>query len=259
MHLSRTRTLAILVILIEIVAIASIPCCVSAATKRTVLPRVIAVPILTYHYIRPLDGLDASGRSLSVSPVHFEMQMEQLVLQGYHAITPAQLDAALTNGDPLPSKPIMITFDDGYYDQFQNALPVLVRLHLPATMFIVSGFLNRYGYMYESTVRAADATGLITIGAHTQHHMNLTTISTLRAHNEILGSKADLERILNHPITAFAYPFGSYSTPLLREVAADGFHLAFTTVNGDRQSSQIRYQLERSHVRDAPTISWLSR
>ncbi len=240
-----------MVMLIVVTAI-GIPTSGSAATAPS-----ITVPVLMYHYIRPLAGLDATGRSLSVSPEHFQSQMEQLVQDGYHAITPAQLDAALTYGTPLPQKPILITFDDGYYDQIQNALPILVRLHLPATFFIISGWVNRYGYMYAPTLRMADATGLVTIAAHTQHHADLPALSPQRAFEEILGSKADLERILGHRVSYFAYPYGAFSPSVENDVRDAGFRLAFTTIGGDRQSPQSRYLLERERVHDASTIAWL--
>jgi len=218
--------------------------------------RTVVVPVLTYHYIRPLDGLDATGAGLSVSPQRFAAQMEELVRKGYRTITPAELTAALTEGAALPAKPILLTFDDGYYDQYTEALPILRRLDLQATFFIIPGFTVRTGYMYPKTIRALDASGLATIAAHTEHHLDLRQLPLKKMRAEIQASKIDLEKMTGHPIVDFAYPFGDFNRTVEHEVRAAGFHTAFSTLSGERQSSSTLFEIRRIRVMNGSSIDY---
>ncbi len=223
-------------------------------TKRTVV-----VPVLMYHYVRPLYGLDVTGTRLSVSPKRFAAQMDELVAKGYQTITPAELDAALTKGAGLPSKPILLTFDDGYYCQYTEALPVLQRLNLQATFFIVPAFMSRRDYMYPKTIQALDATGLATIAAHSEHHLDLRYLPLKKLRAEIQTSKADLEKLTNHQILDFAYPFGGFNKTVEREIQAAGFRTAFSTLYGSRQSSSTIFELRRIRVMNGSSVDLLVR
>lgn len=235
--------------LLLILALALFPLSASAGT--------ITVPILMYHYIRPLQGLDAAGIGLSVSPKRFAAQMEELVSKGYQTITPAELDAALTQGAALPAKPILLTFDDGYYCQYTAALPILRRLNLQATFFIVPAFTSRWGYMYPGTIKALDATGLATIAAHSEHHLDLRYLPLKKLRDEIQTSKTDLEKMTGHAILDFAYPSGGFNQTVEREVQAAGFRTAFSTIYGSQQSSSTIFELRRIRVMNGSSIDLL--
>ena len=213
----------------------------------------LRVPVLMYHYVRDLTpGMSTSSRWLSVSPEHFRAQMQEVVDGGYHAITPDELDAALNGKATLPAKPVMITFDDGYRDQYENAFPMLKTLGLRATFFIITGYINHNSpvYVTPEMVKEMDASSVATIGAHTKHHPELAKLKRADQKDEIVGSKAYLESLLHHPVTSFAYPYGSYDDAVLKIVTDAGFHTAFTTLLGSVQTSSTRLELRRIRVLD---------
>lgn len=213
----------------------------------------LRVPVLMYHYVRDLTPeMSTSSRWLSVSPDHFRAQMLEIVAGGYHAITPDDLDAALNGKTTLPAKPVLITFDDGYRDQYENAFPILQQLGLKATFFIITGYISHNSpvYVTPEIVQALDASGIATIGAHTKHHPELAKLKPADQKDEIVGSKATLEGLLHHPVTAFAYPYGSYDDAVLKIVKDIGFHTAFTTLLGSVQMPSTRLELRRIRVLD---------
>jgi peptidoglycan/xylan/chitin deacetylase (PgdA/CDA1 family) len=99
-----------------------------------------------------------------------------------------------------------------------------------------------------------DASGVATIAAHTQHHSTLTALKPQALHDEIWGSKADLERLIGHPVEDFAYPYGALNPAVEREVKASGFKIAFSTLPGYYQSQSHIYELRRIKVFDRSTI-----
>ncbi|HEU0051338.1 MAG TPA: polysaccharide deacetylase family protein, partial [Patescibacteria group bacterium] len=100
----------------------------------------VRVPVLMYHHIRPMrPNFSKADREYTVTPEAFEEQMHSLWLAGYETITPDDLLSAIGKGQSsLPTKSVLITFDDGFRDQYQYAFPVLKKYHLKATFFIVS-------------------------------------------------------------------------------------------------------------------------
>ena len=94
-----------------------------------------AVPVLNYHQIN-----DRDENSLTVHTDEFDEQMKYLSDNGYHAITPEEMMDAWENGTPLPEKPVILTFDDGYVDNYKNAYPILEKYNLKGTIFLISDF-----------------------------------------------------------------------------------------------------------------------
>jgi peptidoglycan/xylan/chitin deacetylase (PgdA/CDA1 family) len=189
----------------------------------------VTVPILMYHYIRVNpDSRDRMGFNLSVTPADFAAQMDWLARSGFHTITTEDLHSYLTGARGLPSKPVILTFDDGYADFYTTALPLLRSHGFNADTYVVSGFVGKPGYMTSAQIREADRSG-IEIGAHTVNHADLvrTSISGVRA--EVGDSKRFLEALLGHPVVSFCYPSGKFSAAVASEVAAAGFHTATTT------------------------------
>lgn len=170
------------------------------------------LPVLMYHYIRTVSDrqTDPVGFNLSVTQPDFTAQVNYLVTHGYSAITPTDLSEALHDGRSLPAKSVLLTFDDGYEDFYGVAFPILRRYNLKATLFVVTNFISRRDgrYITWEQLRELDNSGLITIGAHTRYHSDLTQVSSARAELEIRGSRDALEKFLGHPVTAFAYPGG---------------------------------------------------
>ncbi len=204
----------------------------------------IQVPVLMYHYIRVNPNpRDSTGFGLSVTPADFAAQMEWLAENGYHAVLPSELRLAITEGAPLPTKPIAITFDDGYRDFYTAAWPVLKRLGLKSSVGVITAYADRGDigdemYMNWDMVREVDATGLVEIASHTQFHADLTRASIAQRWSEIAKSKEIIEQKLGHPCTSFIYPTGAFNDAVVADARRAGYGIAFTTRSGKVRAPQ---------------------
>jgi len=206
------------------------------------------VPILYYHYIRinpsPRDRL---GFSLSTPPAMFRAQMQYLADHGFHVIPLHQAVMAIKNHSGLPSRPIVLTFDDGYADFFTTAVPILQSHSFTATSFVITGRMGWAGFMTPSQVVAADAMGF-TIGAHTVDHVALAAQAPARATWEIKQSKLTLENLLGHPVLDFAYPYGSFNQYDMAQAKSLGFETAASTMYGTAHSPGQLFGLSRMRI-----------
>ena len=215
----------------------------------------LQLPIVLYHY----------------TPGNFEQQLIHIRDRGYTVI---DLDQALAGlaGQPLPPKPVVITFDDGFLNQ-QTAFNLLKKYQMKATFYVINGGQSsgwcigadrRYGdpiqpgggcgdtYMNWNQIRDLDRSGLITIGAHTVDHLNLASLDAQFQAREIAGSKFGIEQQLGHSIRHFAYPYGAYNGTTIRLVREAGFASAVTTLPGTYQPSGSEFTLRR--IRDLLTL-----
>jgi peptidoglycan/xylan/chitin deacetylase (PgdA/CDA1 family) len=213
----------------------------------------INVPILTYHYIRiNPDRFDRMGFALSVTPADFAAQMDWLKDSGYHPITAGDLHAYLRGARGLPSRPVILTFDDGYGDFYTTALPILRAHDFRATAYVVSGFVGWPNYMTAAQVVEADRSG-IEIGSHTVNHPNLTNLSSVSVRSQLVDSKRFLENLLGHPVTSFCYPSGKVNSTVAWQVADVGYDSATTTVFGFRHTLADRYIWTRLRISGGET------
>lgn len=220
--------------------------------------RAVRVPILMYHHVRSMKPtFTAKDRLFTVTPEDFALQMEGLVRAGYTTISPRDLEAALNGTASLPKKPVLLTFDDGYREHATVVLPILQRLHLKATYFIISQGYRIHAYMTNEMVREADASGLVTIADHTRHHVFLARMSPAARVPEIVDSKKELETLLGHPVYDFAYPYGSWSQAAADEVRAAGYTLGFGVRLGALHASSTRYRLHRIRVLNRENVASL--
>jgi peptidoglycan/xylan/chitin deacetylase (PgdA/CDA1 family) len=218
-------------------------------------PGAIRVPILMYHYIRVNpDPRDYMGFRLSVKPSDFAAQMDWLDRRGYHPVTTLDLVNYLNGAKGLPSKPIVLTFDDGYADFYTAAVPIL-RLHdFTAVAYVVSGFIGWPGYMNAAQVRSLQGAGF-EIGSHTVHHVDLTRQSGDALNYELATSKQTLERLLGRQVTAFCYPSGKFGGREANAVAAAGYVDATTTLGGSYRTMAGRYTWSRLRVSGGESLA----
>ncbi|WP_018132144.1 polysaccharide deacetylase family protein [Effusibacillus pohliae] len=216
----------------------------AAHAKQETVEKAVAtkIPVLMYHSIS-----DNPQNRLCLAPTRFAEQMEYLKQAGYHSISFKDLEDWKA-GKPLPVKPVLITLDDGYRDNYTNAYPVLKRLHLKATVFLVTGFLNQKQFLTEEMVKEMAADGLIEFGSHTRSHADLTTLPEDRLRSEIFQSKAELETLLGTPVTAFCYPAGRLNEKTVNYVEKAGYHFAVTTRPGYAELSQGVLLLHRVRI-----------
>jgi peptidoglycan/xylan/chitin deacetylase (PgdA/CDA1 family) len=210
---------------------------------------IITLPILMYHYIRqpPPMRADLIGYKLSVSPADFAAQVDSLWANGYHTVDLNDIRAYFAGKEPLPSRPVVLTFDDGYADLFTNAFPILAKHHFKAVAYIVSGFVNQPGYVSSDQVLQLDHNG-IEIASHTVDHPDLARTSAGWAMHELVESKRWLEQLVGHPVIDFAYPSGKFNPQLMAEVQRVGYDSAVTTMYSVEHSLADRYMWTRVRV-----------
>lgn len=206
------------------------------------------VPILMYHHISDLpSNATELQQTWTVAPAHFDAQINWLSQRGFHTITMAQLVAHLKNREPLPSKPIIISFDDGWAEQYVVAFPTLRKHGFIATFFVYTSPLDHKQFMTWAQVQEMSAAGM-DFQAHTLRHPHLRTMSADAAYKEIAESKSILEKRLGKSVIAFAYPFGEYNAVVIELVRRAGFESAVTLAAGYKQRADELLTLHRIRV-----------
>lgn len=214
--------------------------------KNSTASATFRVPILLYHYVEYVkDPGDTIRKSLDIVPFVFENQLKTLQGAGYTFITPADVARAIDGKENLPPQPIILSFDDGYRDFYDNVFPLLKKYNVRGVAYIISGFLNRPNFMYAWQVQDLERSGLIEIGAHTVHHVYLKGVSKSVADYEIKQSKKDLEDLISVPVVSFAYPSGAFDLQAEAIVKDAGFTSAASTVPGIDISDMDRFFMYR--------------
>jgi peptidoglycan/xylan/chitin deacetylase (PgdA/CDA1 family) len=207
--------------------------------------RRMRVPILMYHVIAKAPPGAANAR-LWVEPETFAAEMQALRRAGYHAITLRQAFDAWQHGGPLPRRPVVVSFDDGYLSQYRFARPVLRRLGWPGVLNLELRNLGKGG-LTEHEVRSLLASGW-ELDSHTLTHPDLTTVSDAQLRVELAGSRRELRRRFGAGVAEFfCYPAGRYDARVLAAVRAAGYRGA-TTVDEGLATRAEPFALERVRV-----------
>jgi peptidoglycan/xylan/chitin deacetylase (PgdA/CDA1 family) len=209
----------------------------------------VRVPILVYHSVRPsFRGQTPIQREFDVEPAVFRRELSYLQKHGYTVIPLDALVDHLTKATPLASNPVVLTFDDGWENQYEYALPLLETFGVTATFFIFTNAPGHTHFMTWEQVKDLDARGM-TIGAHTKTHPYLPNITDpARLRDEIVGSKNVLERVLGKEVRFFAYPFGHYNAQILSIVKEASFAAARSTHRGTLHTNSDLYTLRSVEV-----------
>lgn len=204
------------------------------------------LPILMYHYVEHVqDEGDTIRQSLNTSPETLTSQIKTLQQANYTFLTASQTAHIINGTIPLPEKAVLLTFDDAYEDFYTDVLPILKRYQIPATVYVITQFLDRPNYMTSQQLTAVRNSGLVEIGAHSQHHYDLPYISPTKATQEISGSKIDLEKKLAIPVYSFAYPSGRYNQEIITLTQDAGYTNAVSTDLGTEQTLNRLFNLYR--------------
>jgi peptidoglycan/xylan/chitin deacetylase (PgdA/CDA1 family) len=190
------------------------------------------VPILMYHSIsrRATDRF----KRFTVSPSLFAEQVAHMRRNGYTSLTVTQYVHACTQGEMLPERPVILTFDDGFADFYDEAFQVLERHRFVATLYVTSGFVNGTSRWLQREGEAARAMLTwdqlkevvaygVECGAHSHSHPQLDTLSPQAAKMEIIQSKLLLEDRLGQQVWSFAYPYGYYIARVKQQVKEAGY------------------------------------
>lgn len=207
--------------------------------------------ILFYH--RVSDDRD----ELAVSPRNFRRQMDYLATEAYRVIDVVQAAELLDEGQP-PPRTVGLSFDDGFLDVAEEALPLLAERGFRATVFVAPAVVDgwaRFGW-YRSQppvlgwdeIVELDREGTLQFEAHSLTHPNLVASRDAAAWQEIMGSKTSLEARLGRPVLAFSYPSGLFGLRERGLVAAAGFHVAVSCEPGVNTSGTDRFALRRRQV-----------
>lgn len=208
------------------------------------------VPILMYHYISvPPAGANDIRQGLSVTPATFENHLRLLKTNGYHTISLHQLLLNLTRGEPLPENPVVLTFDDGYRDNYENAFPLLQKYGYTATFFLITNFIDegRPAYLTWDQVKELAQAGN-EIGAHSRDHPDLRGRDTDFLVWQILGSKEAIQNGAGITPRFFSYPSGKYDDNTIAILASAHFWGSVTVKQGVHQSSERPFELERIRI-----------
>lgn len=186
-------------------------------------PAHVILPVFMYHHVSSQPTRDLLDFSLTVTTAEFNHQLDWLQKQGYKSITMTELFDAFYYGKVLPSKAVMLTFDDGYTDVFTYAFPALLAHHYRGVFYIPSGLRNGW-YMTWDQLRTLAKSGM-EIADHTINHADLAqypmTQHKTTPQQEILNSKTMLEQELGIPIQFFCYPYGEpfhHGTQAVRQI-----------------------------------------
>jgi peptidoglycan/xylan/chitin deacetylase (PgdA/CDA1 family) len=211
------------------------------------------VPILMYHVVsEPLPG--APYPDLYTPKAVFAAQMRALEGKGYHGVTLAQVDDYWTRGYALPSKPIVVSFDDGYLSHYTHARAVLKAVGWPGVLNLEVNNV-RPGDLTARQVRALIADGW-EVDSHTITHPDLTTVSDTQLREELVGSRAYLRRRFHVPVNYFCYPAGRFDARVVAAVKAAGYRAATTTQPGLAKPS-ARLTLNRIRIDGQDGVSGL--
>lgn len=198
------------------------------------------VSVLMYHMIGSEKGNDAI-----MSADNLRWQLEYLRDNGYHPITMQELCDYVTKQAPLPSKPVCLTFDDGYEDNYTIVYPMMKEFGFPWTVFVITGDVGRPNRMtWEQLNEMADSRA-VTIASHTVTHPRLHNLPPEEVRREIAGAQQALKEHLGIDNPWIAYPYGDYDETVDGIAREAGIRLAVTTDAGRVHAGSYPYELRR--------------
>lgn len=208
----------------------------------------VNVPVLMYHHIQSAERAAERGQaSLTVQTAIFQQQLTYLRDQGYTPITPADLAAFFDSGKTLPTKPIILTFDDGYDNFVSDAVPLLRAFDFAGTLYLSTGLVENPTYLKWNDLQNAIQGSKITVANHTWSHRNMRSKENDIAYEMDTAQKQLVEHGYGSD-KSFAYPYGITSPGAIAHLEEKGYSLAFTTESGRVQCKQKRYLLPRIRV-----------
>jgi peptidoglycan/xylan/chitin deacetylase (PgdA/CDA1 family) len=201
------------------------------------------VPILLYHHVY---DANPTNRYI-VSIQNFQSQLEELRNRGYTPIGISDLANVLSNGGLLPAHPVVITFDDGNADIYDNAFPIMKKMNFTGVLYIIADRLESPGFLNADQLKEMAAAGW-EIGSHSETHVDLTRNHKIVDFEE-LQSRYDLEKAIGVPVKTFAYPYG-LTDQFVRQSAEDCGYIAAVGLGiSNEHTWSTLYFLSRREVR----------
>jgi peptidoglycan/xylan/chitin deacetylase (PgdA/CDA1 family) len=200
-----------------------------------------AVPILIYHHVA---SAWSGPASLCVTPDEFARQLAYLRRHDYHPVNLQRVYDSWNGRASLPRNPIVLSFDDGYADQYRYAVAALRRYRWPAVLNLIVE--NTRGTLTSIKVRRMISWGW-EIDSHTITHRDLTRLSATGLRRELVGSRDQLRRLLHVPVNFLCYPGGAYNARVRAAARAAGY-LAATTISFGAATPKNLFALKRIAV-----------
>lgn len=207
------------------------------------------VRILCYHRVNSL-----MKNYLTVSNENFREQMSWLADQGYKTISLSDLLAGNLAGE----RSVVITFDDGYEDNYRNAFPAMRPYGFTGTVFAVAGCIEAKDYLSVPQIREMAGAGF-TFGAHTVNHVHLKMISSEAKRREIFQSKELVAKASGRPCESFCYPYGEYDRESVQLVSEAGFSSACSNIPGANRKITNPFLLKRTEISGGDTLDDFSK
>lgn len=205
----------------------------------------VELPILMYHSI-------SSGNSLRVPKSEFAAHMKWLKDNDYVTLSPEEVYRVFTTNSMPSKKSVLITFDDGYTDNYTKAFPILKQYELKATIFMIEQSIGRPNHLTDEQMDEMMAHG-ISIESHTIHHLELNRLSKQQQEEELKGSKTFFDQRFSQRTRMVSYPVGRYNEETLKLAKEAGYQMAVTTEPGHAKKEQGMMSLHR--VRISPGLS----
>ena len=204
------------------------------------------VPIVMYHSVKPVV---VKGDLLTVSVDTFRKQMDFLNNNHYNVVPLETVQDYISGNKKIPPRTIVLTFDDGYKDNYTYVFPVLKRYNFPATIFVILSQIGAADRLSWDEVREMRGSGLVSFGSHTFTHPFLDTLrSSQELKKEVAGSKSALEEKLGEPVGLFCYPCGRFNPEVIQAVKDAGYKEAVATNPGMRFADNDIFVLKRLRV-----------
>jgi peptidoglycan/xylan/chitin deacetylase (PgdA/CDA1 family) len=215
--------------------------------------RIYHVPVLMYHRVVPTSEAGDSISGLVVSPATFSAQLKFLHDQGWHTITMATLADDMETDRTVPDKTFVITLDDGWYDGYVYAFPIMRQYGFVGTFYVITSRINSADFLSTQELRTLEAAGN-DIGNHTVNHTNLAFTSVSQTTQEVENASEQIAIAVGQRPVSLAYPMGGVTTAAAFVVSEiPDMKIAVTEGAGNRETWFGRYAMAR--VRVLPTTN----
>jgi peptidoglycan/xylan/chitin deacetylase (PgdA/CDA1 family) len=212
------------------------------------------VPVLLYHAVT--EHPPAALERFTVHPARFAEHVGCLRDSGRVGLTVPEFAACLKGRARLPARPVLVTFDDGFAD-FLDAAERLAAAGFPSTLYVTTGQLGAAGMLTRGQLQSLG--GSVEVGAHSRSHPRLDELPADRLRDEVHGSKADLEEVLQRPARSFAYPHGDHDRWVRQTVVDAGFDSAAAVKDAFSHDRDDPFAIARITVTAATTSERIAR